>query len=540
MAPQTKGKLHKFGEHFAKSVERQGESFKPHATTPQVADIPEETAQEEIWVDVELIDDNPYQPRLSMTNEDQADLVEKINADGQLQAGKVRPHPTRKGRYQLVFAHRRKYAVKDGYLKADPKGGPPRRIYANAGTGLPDAQQYIGKLRVRLVRDVSELEMRRQAFSENDSRVDLKPLEYARFYSDTRDDLTADWRKQGILGVYKTGPLKGQPKSATWRDVAAFLKKPLSTVYQTVRLLELPEAIQKGIEKGDLNENHGQALLMLAPWEVQQEALLKDIKKSGISGAAAVKEATRRKDFLLEKLPNAKASAQEQEDAQVARDSANFDPEAEEQALARRAEIASVMQTPEQAAAAALGAAPGEVEASQAFLDLAAKAILSGVGLPPKEIEEVLKVGGTGGNHGAHYHGPTASALAGANDAQAPSTDLTPEAKAELAQRMGLAQSANLAMETVAEEFKQENLQVTPPAPPATTGTNGVAQIPRLPQLTRYHVEQAVLNLEWASNGFDVLSVAEEDLAFFEEHIVQVEAHARKLREILRRHRKPE
>lgn len=350
MLPSKNGKLHKFGAAFEQNLEKTSEGFKPHALAPQKLEVGAATLDQQVFIDVDLIDDNPYQPRLSMDETELGDLVEQINTSGQLQAGAVRPHPHRAGRYQMIFGHRRKYSVKNGYLRPQ-KNGPPTRVYANAGTGRARAEQYIGQLLV-VVREADELEMRRQAFAENNSRVDLKPLETAKFYADTLEELTRVGRLDGTIKRDR----KGQWKSATTRDLAAFLRKPLSTVSRIMQLLELPEAMQKVIESGEMNERHGRALRELAPWPDQQRALFSDLKKSGVKGTAAEREAARRLAFLRERAPRPEDEERRREEARIAREELEFDPDAERQAQLRRAEIASVMQTPEEAASLALGA----------------------------------------------------------------------------------------------------------------------------------------------------------------------------------------
>ena len=200
---------------------------------------------EVLWLDVDLIDDNPYQPRQTYNADEMASLVDKINLDGQLQAVRVRPNPNKPGRWQLVYGHRRHRSVRDGYTAENGQ-----QIYANAGSKMANPREYIGKLRVEVQQNISELEMRRQAHSENSGRAEVPVIDTAKFYRDTQTDLTLALRAEGKLKSDETASL---------RAVAEFLGENYRQVNRVANLLKLPPLMMEAIESGEFNERHGRA-----------------------------------------------------------------------------------------------------------------------------------------------------------------------------------------------------------------------------------------------------------------------------------------
>ena len=74
-------------------------------------------------VRLDLIEVNPYSLRLSL-NDDSRDLASSMKVVGQLSPVLVRPHPRKKGMYQLIYGHRRFLAAKKlgwRYIRADVK-----------------------------------------------------------------------------------------------------------------------------------------------------------------------------------------------------------------------------------------------------------------------------------------------------------------------------------------------------------------------------------------------------------------------------------
>jgi ParB family transcriptional regulator, chromosome partitioning protein len=178
-------------------------------------------------IDVFRITPNPFQPRRDFAGPEFDELVASVRRHGVLQPVMVRP----KGAgYELVAGERRWRAAKDAGLVAIPA----------------------------VVRDVADREMLEIALIENLKRADLNPIERATAYLRLSEEfqLTQD----------QVGEAVGSSRSA---------------VANTVRLLDLPAAVQASIGQGRISEGHGRALLMapdtkmlLDIWKtVEEEAL---------------------------------------------------------------------------------------------------------------------------------------------------------------------------------------------------------------------------------------------------------------------------
>lgn len=122
------------------------------------------------WYDLEIVDDNPFQPRAYINQKRLEGLKKTLSDDGQLQAAPARPHPTRRGRFQLVAGHRRKAAIRAG---------------ANAGVKMPEPHLYIGKIRIEVAARTDE-EMLEGAWVENEAREDFSIFDKARYYESLR------------------------------------------------------------------------------------------------------------------------------------------------------------------------------------------------------------------------------------------------------------------------------------------------------------------------------------------------------------------
>ena len=175
-----------------------------------------------------LIDANPYQPRSEVHDADLVELANSLREHGLVQPIVVRA----KGeRYELIAGQRRLAAA--------------RRL------GL-------GKVLVRVL-DVDDLQMSEIAIVENLQRRDLDALEKAASFK----QYLATW-------------------SCTQEELAKRLSIDRSTVANLIRLLELPEAVQKRLRDGAISMGHARALLPLGD-EHEQERLASKIVSDGLS-----------------------------------------------------------------------------------------------------------------------------------------------------------------------------------------------------------------------------------------------------------------
>ncbi len=169
-------------------------------------DSNEETVEE---IKIKDLRPNPYQPRKTFDEDALSDLKESIQQHGVLQPIIVRK--SIKG-YDIVAGERRFRAAQQAGLTTIPA----------------------------IVREFSETLMREIALLENLQREDLSPLEEAEAYASLLDHL-----------------------SVTQEELAKRLGKSRPHIANHLRLLTLPDEVQKLIEDGTLSMGHGRTLLSL-------------------------------------------------------------------------------------------------------------------------------------------------------------------------------------------------------------------------------------------------------------------------------------
>jgi ParB family chromosome partitioning protein len=161
-------------------------------------------------LNVRSIVPNAQQPRQVFDDEALAELVHSIKEVGLLQPIVVRPAPG--GRYELVAGERR--------LRATKKAG---------FTTIP-----------ALIRETADDQMLRDALLENLHRAALTPLEEASAYKQLLEDF-----------------------GGTQEELAARLGRSRPQISNTLRLLNLPVAVQRRVAAGVISAGHARALLGL-------------------------------------------------------------------------------------------------------------------------------------------------------------------------------------------------------------------------------------------------------------------------------------
>ncbi|WP_144471676.1 ParB/RepB/Spo0J family partition protein [Bacillus pumilus] len=169
-------------------------------------DSNEETVEE---IKIKDLRPNPYQPRKTFDEDALSDLKESIQQHGVLQPIIVRK--SIKG-YDIVAGERRFRAAQQAGLTTIPA----------------------------IVREFSETLMREIALLENLQREDLSPLEEAEAYASLLYHL-----------------------SVTQEELAKRLGKSRPHIANHLRLLTLPDEVQKLIADGTLSMGHGRTLLSL-------------------------------------------------------------------------------------------------------------------------------------------------------------------------------------------------------------------------------------------------------------------------------------
>jgi ParB family transcriptional regulator, chromosome partitioning protein len=178
---------------------------------------PRDELQELRPVPVDMIDPSPNQPRRNFDEDSLMALAGSIRARGVLQPVLVRPMVS--GRYELIAGERRWRAAQLAEL-----------------TSIPAV--------VRRHDDAASLEV---ALIENMAREDLNPVEEARACAALVEEL-----------------------GLTREEVGIRVGRSRVAVSNLIRLLDLPDEALELIERGDLTEGHGRALLLASDHAVRR------------------------------------------------------------------------------------------------------------------------------------------------------------------------------------------------------------------------------------------------------------------------------
>jgi ParB family chromosome partitioning protein len=199
---------------------------------------------------VASIEPNRYQPRDHFDEEALSALAESIRQVGVLQPILVRP--TGEDTYELIAGERRWRAARRVGLQTIPA----------------------------LVRDTDDSTALEHALVENLHRDDLNPLEEAAAYQQLIEDF-----------------------NLTHDEVASKVGRSRASISNTLRLLQLPPAIQRSVQERKLSMGHARALLG-SPDRSFQEELAKKIVAEDLS-VRATEEAVREHQGEPEPAPAA-------------------------------------------------------------------------------------------------------------------------------------------------------------------------------------------------------------------------------------------
>jgi len=184
--------------------------------------------EEIIYVHVEQIKPNPFQPREDFNQQNIEELAQSIKEKGVIQPLLVR----RKGdNYELIAGERRLRAAKAMEFKEIPV----------------------------IVRDVSDQDSLELALIENIQREELNPIEEAHAYQHLMDKF-----------------------QVTQEKISKVLGKSRVSITNTLRLLKLPHEIQGEMKKGRISFAHGRALLEIEDANYQRK-IAQDIITKGLS-----------------------------------------------------------------------------------------------------------------------------------------------------------------------------------------------------------------------------------------------------------------
>ena len=194
-----------------------------------LSDKPATTNEEMVEIDIDLIEPNNFQPRTSFDDDRLEQLAQSIRENGIIQPLLVRRLSSE--RYQLVAGERRWRAA-----------------------------QRAGLLKVPcVVKEIPEDKMLELALIENIQRQELNAIEEAQAYK----------RLIETLGL-------------TQEMVAQRVGRDRTFITNYLRLLRLPDDIQKMVEAEQLSMGHARALVGVDEPEIQRK-LAKEINEKGLS-----------------------------------------------------------------------------------------------------------------------------------------------------------------------------------------------------------------------------------------------------------------
>lgn len=184
-------------------------------------------AQQIIQLNVNELQPNPLQPRGVISPESIMDMVDSIREHGILEPLVVAHTPAG---YQIIAGERRWRAAKLANLETIPV----------------------------IVKETSPQGMLEMALVENVQREDLHPLERARAFQRLTEEF-----------------------SLSHADIARRIGKSSSYVSNSIKLLELPDALKDGLLSGLISEGHARALQAIQERELMVEAYKIILRESG-------------------------------------------------------------------------------------------------------------------------------------------------------------------------------------------------------------------------------------------------------------------
>ena len=194
-----------------------------------LSDRPATTSEEMVEIDLDLIEPNNFQPRTSFDEERLEQLAQSIRANGIIQPLLVRRVSGE--RYQLVAGERRWRAAQRAGLNRVPC----------------------------VVKEIPEDKMLELALIENIQRQELNAIEEAHAYK----------RLIESLGL-------------TQEMVAQRVGRDRTFITNYLRLLRLPEDIQRMVEAEQISMGHARALLGVDDQEIQRR-LAKEVSEKSLS-----------------------------------------------------------------------------------------------------------------------------------------------------------------------------------------------------------------------------------------------------------------
>ncbi|MCX7661542.1 MAG: ParB/RepB/Spo0J family partition protein [Candidatus Omnitrophica bacterium] len=188
----------------------------------------EEIKDKIVFIPIEQIKPNPFQPRQDFNEEKIQQLAQSIKEKGLIQPVLVRK---KGGYYELIAGERRVRALKLLNINEIPA----------------------------IIREAEDKSLLELSLIENIQREDLNPIEEAKAY-------------QYLMEKF----------AITQEELAQIMGKARTTLANILRLLKLPLEIQEEIKKGSISYGHARALIEIEDLQLQK-TLVKEIIEKGLS-----------------------------------------------------------------------------------------------------------------------------------------------------------------------------------------------------------------------------------------------------------------
>lgn len=214
----------------SQSAEQVSTTAEQHENITELNAEDPKAGEQILFIPIENIEANPYQPRKEFDDAELNDLAESIRQKGIIQAITVRRKDD--GNFELISGE--------------------RRLRASRLAGLDKIPAFV--LDISSKEDLLEL-----ALIENIQRANLNAIEVAEGYKRLIDECSL---KQD--------------------EVAMKVGKSRSAVANTLRLLTLPDEIKQSVKRGEITEGHARSILALDS-EVDRLLLWKRITTENLS-----------------------------------------------------------------------------------------------------------------------------------------------------------------------------------------------------------------------------------------------------------------
>lgn len=223
------------------------EQASPVATVDSSFGLPHSSIRE---IPVDRIDPNPHQPRIHFNHEHLEELVNSIKEHGVLQPVVVTETPD--GRYELIMGERRLRASKIAGRESIPA----------------------------VIRSATEQQKMELALIENVQRADLDPIEEARAYLRLQDEF-----------------------GMTQDQVGERVGKSRPHVANIIRLLQLPDEIQRAIADKRISASNARTLLSL-PTEQERMEMFQAMLQGNFTVRETETRVARRRNGVKPNDPN--------------------------------------------------------------------------------------------------------------------------------------------------------------------------------------------------------------------------------------------